>query len=319
CHLIMRQSRLKGNACGWETAVASEANGRLKMSTNTWSSPVTGLTCHGCVETVTAQLIAVRGVKEVNIDLVEGGVSTVSVVADRELTDGEVEGVLHAGGAFALARVDAMSFLGSTTNAPDLAVDVLFFDGAEELDAIGPWEVLRFWAELGDRRVDVRAVSLDGKSVRCAKGLTVDVDGSLGDRPIDLLIVPGGRGADILAGDLEQVGRISRLAEQGATMASVCTGAQVLGAAGLLDGINATTHWMARGQLQKSHPSARISSGERWVDSGDVVTSAGVSAGIDMALHLVDRFDSRAVAHRICSVMEYPWHPEARGEAVIST
>lgn len=68
---------------------------------------MTGLTCHGCVETVTAQLIAVRGVKEVNIDLVEGGVSTVSVVADRELTDGEVEGVLHAGGAFALARVDA--------------------------------------------------------------------------------------------------------------------------------------------------------------------------------------------------------------------
>ena len=57
-----------------------------------------------------------------------------SVVADRELTDGEVEGVLHAGGAFALARVDAMSFLCSTTNAPDLAVDVLFFDGAEELD-----------------------------------------------------------------------------------------------------------------------------------------------------------------------------------------
>lgn len=190
------------------------------------------------------------------------------------------------------------------------AVDVLFFDGAEELDAVGPWEVLRFWADLGDRPVVVRSVSADGEAVACSKGLRVSVDGALGDRTPDLVVIPGGPGAEVFASDDRRIALIRSAAEGGATMASVCTGAQVLGAAGLLHGISATTHWMARKHLQLIYPDVTVSSGRRWIDSGAVVTSAGVSAGIDMALHLVDRFDSRAVAHRVCSAMEYAWHPE---------
>lgn len=279
--------------------------------TKTWSAPVTGLTCHGCVTTVTEHLGAMPGVNRVSVDLVEGGVSTVNVVADRELTDSEVESALRTGGAFALARWG----MGTTDAKPrgeTLNVDVLFFDGAEELDAVGPWEVLRFWADLGDRSVSVRAVSPDGNPVRCAKGLGVNVEGTFGDRPVDLLLIPGGPGADDLAKDPDRVAEICRFGQQGTTMASVCTGAQILGAAGLLKGIEATTHWMARAQLEARHPDAIISAGTRWVDSGHVITSAGVSAGIDMALHLVDRFDSRAVAHRICSAMEYQWYPEGK-------
>lgn len=79
------------------------------------------------------------------------------------------------------------------------AVDVLFFDGAEELDAVGPWEVLRFWADLGDRPVVVRSVSADGEAVACSKGLRVSVDGALGDRTPDLVVIPGGPGAEVFA------------------------------------------------------------------------------------------------------------------------
>ncbi|MGO2748229.1 ThiJ/PfpI family protein [Leucobacter sp. 7(1)] len=191
-----------------------------------------------------------------------------------------------------------------------LSVEVFFFPGVEELDAVGPWEVLRFWQDLGDRDVRVRSVSVGGQGVECFKGLKVGVDGPLGDQTPDILIYPGGPGTQAMAANEDHVAEVRRLAEAGSVMASVCTGAFVLGAAGVLGSREVTTHWMARKQLAEQFTDATVWSGARWVDSGSVVTSAGVSAGIDMALHLVDRFDGRTVALRVASAMEYPWRPE---------
>lgn len=197
-----------------------------------------------------------------------------------------------------------------TESQTPLQIEVLFFPGVEELDAVGPWEVLRFWQDLGDRPVQVRSVSIDGQPVRCYKGLQVSVDGQLGTERPDILLYPGGPGADVMAKDTGHVALIGGLAATDTVMASVCTGSFVIGAAGLFEGKDVTTHWMARTKLEETFPTATVQHGARWVDAGQVVTSAGVSAGIDMALHLVDRFDGRTVALRVASAMEYPWRPE---------
>lgn len=186
-------------------------------------------------------------------------------------------------------------------------VAVLFFDDVEELDAVGPWEVLRFWATLTERAVDVVGVAPRAGSVRCSKGLSVRVGERLDAVRPDLLVHPGGRGTTALAGDETHLGLLRANAARGTVLASVCTGARVLGAAGLLDGHRATTHWRAVEELRAAHPAADVLDGVRWIDDGQIVTSAGVSAGLDMALHLVDRFESAAMAARVARAMEYPW------------
>ena len=96
-------------------------------------------------------------------------------------------------------------------------------------------------------------------------------------------------------------------------MASVCTGSQVCAAAGLLDGLPATSHRGVLGELRERHPAVDVRPDQRWVDAGQVVTSAGVSAGIDMALHLVERLEGVDMAASVARVMEYRWTPGADG------
>lgn len=192
-----------------------------------------------------------------------------------------------------------------------LQVEVLFFDGAEELDVVGPWEVLRLWQQLRQGAVEVSSVSPDGSAVRCAHGLVVSVDRALGVRgEPDLLVLPGGPGARLLSKDRTHLELLRRFAAADTLTASVCTGAEILAAAGLLDGRRATTHWSALETLQERYPAVEVLPDVRWVDAGAVVTAAGVSAGIDMALHLVARLGSADVAEQVARVMEYPWQAE---------
>lgn len=191
---------------------------------------------------------------------------------------------------------------------PALNVGVLFFPDVEELDAVGPWEVFKFWQLFsGDEKVTVTSLSLDGKPVRCAKGLGVSVDAGLGDSRLDLLLYPGGHGASVLADTPSHVADIRAIADQGTVIASVCTGAMVLARAGLLRGTTATTHWHALDALRSIDPTITIDAGARFVDQGPTLTAAGVSAGIDLALHIVERYDSSDVSEKVARVMEY--HP----------
>ncbi|MFB6849654.1 DJ-1/PfpI family protein [Streptomyces sp. NPDC056373] len=187
-------------------------------------------------------------------------------------------------------------------------VTVLLFEGVEELDAIGPWEALRFWQELTERDVVVRTASIDGGPVRCGLGLRVTPDGAVDDDPKpDLLIHPGGAGVDALQTDQAHLSRLRSLSAEGALLASVCNGALVLAAAGLLNGLPATSHWSVLDDLALHSPDIEVRAEQRWVDAGHIVTSAGVSAGIDMALHLVDRLEGTEMARTVAQVLDYPW------------
>ncbi|SDH32213.1 DJ-1/PfpI family protein [Lentzea fradiae] len=197
------------------------------------------------------------------------------------------------------------------TDTRPFRITVLLFDGVEELDFTGPWETLRIWQTVAARPVDVRTASLDGAPVRCSLGLTVTPDGGIDDEPLpDLVVHPGGAGIDALHADQAHLARMRALAERGTIMTSVCNGAMVYAAAGLLDGRAATSHWLVLDELAGQHPEVEVVRDRRWVDTGPVVTSAGVTAGIDMALHLVDRLENTGAARAVAGVLEHPWDPE---------
>ncbi len=192
-----------------------------------------------------------------------------------------------------------------STHAP-LRVGLLVFDGVEELDAVGPWEVLAAWAAHSDLRPEVLTFSADGGGVRCARGLSVVPDTGAADvGPLHVLVHPGGRGTRALLTDPEHLAWVRRMRATTPLMTSVCTGALVYAAAGLLAGRPATTHHDALDALTRADPSVLVDAEARFVDDGDVVTSAGVSAGIDMALHLVARLDSADAARAVRRGLQY--------------
>jgi transcriptional regulator GlxA family with amidase domain len=191
-----------------------------------------------------------------------------------------------------------------------LRVGILVFDGAEELDVAGPYEVLASWAEVSPLRPTVVTFSPDGNGVRCAKGLRLVPDHGIDDvGSLHVLVYPGGEGTRVLAGDPDHLAWLRRLRATTPLIASVCTGARVLAAAGLLAGRPATTYWDAFDDIAAIDPSILLDTEARFVDDGDVVTAAGVSAGIDMALHLVARLDSLEVARTVRRAIQYDPDP----------
>lgn len=186
-------------------------------------------------------------------------------------------------------------------------IGIVLFADAEELDAIGPWEVLSFWTRgYPEDGYAVCCLSPDGGLVRCAKGLTVQAHYSFADVPaLDVLLHPGGRGTRPQLADEPYLDWIRRQRAATSLMTSVCTGSLVFAAAGLLRHRPATTHWGALDQLAELDPTIDVRRDQRFVDDGDVVTSAGVSAGIDMALHLVARLAIPERARQVRRGIEY--------------
>jgi len=191
------------------------------------------------------------------------------------------------------------------------SIGVYLFDGAEELDWAGPWEVLAAWARQWPADgVDVFTVAADAKPVACAKGLRVIPDHSWKTSPpIDVLLVPGGQGTRSLVGDEAVLAWVRGHAERGALVTSVCTGASVLAAAGILRGRPAATYWASFEWLAELDPTIELRRDDRFVDSGEVITAAGVSAGIDMALHLVARLHSVERAKDVRRYIQYDPEP----------
>jgi transcriptional regulator GlxA family with amidase domain len=185
-------------------------------------------------------------------------------------------------------------------------IGILVFEDAEELDFAGPWEVLGAWAEYFDDGVTIRLVGQTTAPVRCRKGLRVIPDVSLADaEELDLIVVPGGDGSRRAAASQDILNWVRGHAARGSLVTSVCTGALVLASAGLLDGLAATTHWSAYDELRGYGRDIDVRPDERWVDEGQIVTAAGVSAGIDMALHLVARLASPDRAREVRREIQY--------------
>jgi transcriptional regulator GlxA family with amidase domain len=190
-------------------------------------------------------------------------------------------------------------------------IGILLFDGVEELDAVGPWEVLAAWTQQWpDDGWAVTMLSRDGRPVRAAKGLSLVPLVSAADAPpLDVLLHPGGQGTRPLLEDDDHLAWVRDQRARVPLMTSVCTGSLVYAAAGLLAGRPATTHWSALDLLGELDPSIDVRPRDRYVDDGDVVTSAGVSAGIDMALHLVARLAGLPRAREVQRYVQYEPSP----------
>jgi transcriptional regulator GlxA family with amidase domain len=187
-----------------------------------------------------------------------------------------------------------------------LRIGVFVFDACEELDVVGPYEVLAWWARNLRTDVEVLTFSADGGGVRCSKGLRVVPDTGADEiGPLHVLVYPGGRGTRPLVNDEAHLAWVRDMRATTPLMTSVCTGALVYAAAGLLAGRPATTHWGSFDELARIDPSVQADRDARFVDDGDVITSAGVSAGIDMALHLVARLDSVDAAREVRRGIQY--------------
>jgi len=191
-------------------------------------------------------------------------------------------------------------------------IGIAIFDGAEELDWAGPWEVLAYWARWRpEDEVEVFTVAPDNsRPIRCAKGLRVLADHSWETAPpIDVLVYPGGRGVHDQLGNEDVRAWVRSVHERARLTTSVCTGAWVLADAGLLSGRQATTHWEDFDELLRIDGSIQARRDARFVDTGDIITAAGISAGIDMALHLIVRLHSEDRAREIKRRIQYEPEP----------
>ena len=194
---------------------------------------------------------------------------------------------------------------------------IVLFDDVEELDAVGPWEVLAYWTRnWPEDGFEVCCASVEGRPVRAAKGLEIGAHLSfadLGERAsrgeVALVLHPGGQGTRPQLRDDAHLAMVRRLATEVDVLASVCTGSLVLAAAGLLRDRPATTHWASLDVLAELDPTIEVRAESRFVDDGDVLTSAGVSAGIDLALHLVARLASPERARQVRRGIQYDPQP----------
>jgi len=190
-------------------------------------------------------------------------------------------------------------------------IGIILFPDVEELDAVGPYDVLAHWTQAyPEDGYAVSTLSPDGAPVRAVKGLTLGAHYAFAGAPAyDVLVHPGGNGTRPLLRDDEHLAWVRRQREAVPLMTSVCTGSLVYAAAGLLRGRPATTYWAHLDLLQSLDPTIELRPDDRFVDDGDLITAAGVSAGIDMALHLVDRLAGRERAIAVRRGIQYDPQP----------
>ena len=186
-------------------------------------------------------------------------------------------------------------------------IGILLFPEVEELDAVGPWEVLGFWTRyFPDDGYETTTLSKNGGPVRCAKGMEITAAHSYRDAPpLEVLLYPGGMGTRPHLNDERQLEWVQKQRASTPLMTSVCTGSLVYAAAGLLSNRPATTHWASLDKLTELDPTIEVRPLDRFVDDGDIVTASGVSAGIDMALHLVARLAGTERAKQIRRGIQY--------------
>ena len=182
---------------------------------------------------------------------------------------------------------------------------ILLFDHLEELDAIGPWEVFTMAANVrGSGKVVT--ISEHGGMVKCAKGLRIQSDCSFGEAPpLDVILVPGGMGTRTEVNNKVVIDWIAKVAPGCTWVTSVCTGSMLLIESGIARDKRVTTHWAFVDTLRERGGAAAVVDDMRFVRDGNIVSSAGVSAGIDMSLWIIGQTDSPAFAREVQKRIEY--------------
>ena len=199
-----------------------------------------------------------------------------------------------------------------------MRIGILIYSGVDLLDCGGPYEVFLTASRLAERDglaapFEVVTIGVGDAPLRSYGGLGLVPQASVADAGrVDVLIVPGAIAIDAALADDELRHAIATLTAGAEITTSICTGAFLLGAHGLLDGRPWTTHWEDVDLLADRIGEAGATRDVRWVDSGAVVTSGGLSSGIAMALHLVGRAAGRDLAERTAAQIEYDWDPSGR-------
>jgi transcriptional regulator GlxA family with amidase domain len=201
-----------------------------------------------------------------------------------------------------------------------LRLGILIFDDAEELDFVGPWEVFTMANEVAahekiEQPFEPLMIAQKADPVRCRKGMIVTPHATTANcGKLDILLIPGGQGTRREVNNAALLGWIAKTAAGCQWITSVCTGALLLTAAGPAKGKRVTTHWGFVEQLRARNEAAEVLSQVRYVRDGNVVTAAGVSAGIDMALWLTGQILSPAFARKVQRGMEYDPAPPYAAE-----
>lgn len=199
-------------------------------------------------------------------------------------------------------------------------IGILIFDDVEELGFVGPWEVWnmvnmvsRFRGEADPFRV--RLISSDGQQIRAAKGMRVLADAAIAQvEQLDIICVPGGQGARALLDQADVLDWVRSISKHAKWVTSVCTGAFVLSKAGLTQGKRLATYWAAFKEFEQLGLSGTLVPDVRYVRDGNLLTSAGVSAGIDMSLWLVGEIFSPQFARDVQRAMQYDPAPPYTGD-----
>lgn len=199
----------------------------------------------------------------------------------------------------------------------ELTVGIFIFDHVEVLDFCGPFEVFsvaRSLSKLGNSHKLFEAVTIaeEEKIITCYGGLQVKPQATIKNHPpLDILVVPGGGVREALSHS-HVLEWISQQNQQARLITSVCTGAYLLAESGLLNQHSATTHWFWIEDMRQKYPAVKVLADTRIVDEGHIITSAGISAGIDMSLHVVSRLYGEEVAAQTARGMEYEWSARVR-------
>jgi len=187
-----------------------------------------------------------------------------------------------------------------------LRIGVLLFEDAEELDFVGPWEVFKMAREMKPNEFELLMIAESDAPVRCRGGMRVLPDVTTANCPkLDVILIPGGQGTRAAVENQALLDWIAKISAGCQWVTSVCTGALLLTAAGPARGKRVTTHWGYVETLRDRKEAAEVLADARYVQDGNVVTAAGVSAGIDMALWLVGQWYSPDFARQVQRFMEY--------------
>lgn len=186
-------------------------------------------------------------------------------------------------------------------------VGIYLFNKVELLDFAGPYEVFSTTSELNDHKTfKVFTISEDGGAIKSVNGLIVIPDYSFDNHPqIDILVIPGGEGTKKEITKRKVMEWIDKTQGSAEIFATVCSGARIPAALGLLDGLEATTHHEVINDIKKLAPNTAIDHTKRFIDTGKIMTSGGISAGIDLSLHIVRKLYGEETVSKTIDYMEY--------------
>ncbi|MEM8674460.1 MAG: DJ-1/PfpI family protein [Cyanobacteria bacterium P01_G01_bin.67] len=189
---------------------------------------------------------------------------------------------------------------------------ILIFDNVEVLNFAGPFEVFAVTSELNNYEpFNVFLVAETQRTYKAVNGLQVVPDYEISNCPHpDILVVPGGVGTRTQMNNQKLITWIQQVSESAEIVMSICTGARLLAKADLLNGWEITTHHEAYDELRQLVPTATVNEQKRYIDQGKIITTGGISAGIDGSLYVVDKLLDRKIAKKTAIYMEYDWQLE---------